>query len=92
MKINNRPLLAMRFETINKYCIPVVYLEASGRVPALSAVAYRVVQIALVDIFACFPSIVHLVTGVAYTSIISNSIFASAIGAHGWILCALVYV
>lgn len=92
MKINNRPFPAARFENVKEYGIRVVYLETSGGIPALSAVAYRVVHIALVDVSARFPRIVHLVTGVAYTPIISNSVFASAVGAHGWILSALVYV
>lgn len=92
MKIDNLSLLATRFEAVKEYGIRVVYLETSGGISALSSVAYRVVQIALVDVFARFPCIVHLVTGVTYTPIISNSVFASAVGAHGWILSALINI
>jgi len=70
----------------------VTYLEATGRVAALATVANRFVHLALVNVFARFARVVHFVARVANTPIVSNSVFASPVCAHGRILRALVYV
>lgn len=70
------------------YC----YLETPRRVATLSAVAHRVFHIALVDVFARFTRVVHFVARIAYTPIVADGVLASAVGTHGRVLSALVYV
>lgn len=68
------------------------YLKTSWRVTALTTIAYCVVHFALVDIFTSLTRVVHLVTGIAYTPIVSYGVFTSTVGTHGWVLSAFVYV